>query len=53
MRDTRRHLAPQDQETVLHETAAMLLAEEGKSVPDWEIVGRQIAAEIDRQSKRN
>ena len=52
MRDTRRHLAPQDQETVLHETAAMLLAEEGQSVPDWEIVGPQIAAEIGRQSSQ-
>ena len=50
MGHTRRHLAPQNQETVLHETAAELLAEEGQSVPDWEIVGPQIAAEIDRQS---
>src|SRR6476661_8281746 len=50
MGDTRRYLAPQNQETVLHETAAELLAEEGQSVPDWEIVGPQIAAEIDRQS---
>jgi hypothetical protein len=50
MRDTRRHLAPQDQEAVLRETAAVLLAEEGQSVPDWEIVRPQIAAEIDRQS---
>ena len=50
MRDTRRYLAPQDQEAVLHEAAAMLLAEEGQSVPDWEIVGPQIAAEIGRQS---
>ena len=50
MRDTRRHLAPQNQEAVLHEAAAMLLAEEGQSVPDWEIVGPQIAAEIERQS---
>jgi hypothetical protein len=50
MRDTRRHLAPRNQETVLHETADMLLAEEGKSVPDWEIVGQEIADEIDRQS---
>jgi hypothetical protein len=52
MRDTRRHLAPQDQETVLHETAAMLLMEEGQSVPDWEIVGPQIAGEIGRQSSQ-
>jgi len=50
MGDTRRYLAPQNQETVLRETAAELLAEEGQSVPDWEIVGPQIAAEIDRQS---
>ena len=50
MGDTRWYLAPQNQETVLHETAAELLAEEGQSVPDWEIVGPQIAAEIDRQS---
>lgn len=50
MRDTWRHLAPQDQEAVLHEIAAVLLAEEGQSVPDWEIVGPEIAAEIDRQS---
>ena len=52
MRDTRRHLAPQNQEAVLHEAAAMLLAEEGQSVPDWEIVGPQIAAEIERQSSQ-
>jgi hypothetical protein len=50
MRDTRRHLAPQNQEAVLHEAAAMLLAEEGQSVPDWEIVGPQVTAEIERQS---
>ena len=50
--DTRRHLAPQDQEAVLHETSAMLLAEEGQSVPDWEIVAPQIAAEIGRQSSQ-
>jgi hypothetical protein len=50
MRDTRRHFAPQDQTAVLHEIAAGLLAEEGQSVPDWEIVGPQIAAEIGRQS---
>ena len=30
----------------------MLLAEEGQSVPDWEIVGPQIAGEIDRQSSQ-
>jgi len=52
MRDTRRHLVPQNQEARLHETAVMLLAEEGQSVPDWEIVGPQIAAEIDRQSSQ-
>jgi hypothetical protein len=52
MRDTRRHLVPQDQEALLHETAVMLLEEEGRSVPDWEIVGPQIAAEIDRQSSQ-
>jgi hypothetical protein len=50
MRDIRRHLVPRDKEAALHETAAVLLAEEGRSVPDWEIVGRQIAAEIERQS---
>jgi hypothetical protein len=50
MRDTRRHLAPQDPEADLHEAASVLLAEEGHSVPDWEIVGPQIADEIDRQS---
>jgi hypothetical protein len=49
-RDTRRDLAPQDQETVLHATAEELLPKEGESVPDWEIVGPQIAAEIGRQS---
>ena len=43
MGDTRRYLAPQNQETVLHETAAELLGEEGQSVPDCEIVGPQIA----------
>jgi hypothetical protein len=52
MWDTRRHLAPQDQDVVLHEAAAVLLAEEGQSVPDWEIVGPQIAREIDRQSNQ-
>jgi hypothetical protein len=52
MRDTRQHLVPQNQEALLHETAVMLLAEEGQSVPDWEIVGPQIAAEIDRQSSQ-
>ena len=30
----------------------MLLAEEGQSVPDWEIVGPQVAAEIDQQSSQ-
>ena len=52
MRDIRRHLAPQEQETVLHKTAGALLEEEGRAVPDWEIVGPQIAAEIDRQSSQ-
>jgi hypothetical protein len=50
MRGTRRHLAPQDEGAVLDEAAAELLAEEGRSVSDWEIVGPQIAAEIGRQS---
>jgi hypothetical protein len=50
MRDTRRHLRPQDPEAVLHEAASVLLAEEGKSVPDWEIVGPRITGEINRQS---
>lgn len=50
MRDTRRHLTPRDPETVLHEAASVLLAEEGQSVPDWEIIGPQIVVEIDRQS---
>jgi hypothetical protein len=52
MGDARRYLTPQDQETILHKTAAEVLAEEGQSVPDWEIVGPQIAAEIDRQSSQ-
>src|SRR3984957_18308154 len=43
-------LAPQDQEAVLREIAGVLLAEEGEFVPDWEIVGPEIADEIDRQS---
>jgi hypothetical protein len=50
MRDITRHLAPRDQSAVLHEISAALLAEEGQSVPGWDIVGPQIAAEIDRQS---
>jgi hypothetical protein len=52
MRDTRRDLTPHDQEAVLHEVAAMLLAPEEGSVPDWEIVRPQIASEIDRQSSQ-
>src|ERR1700722_11697278 len=52
MRDTRRYFAPQDQESVLHATAAQLLAEEGQSVPGWEIVGPEIGAEIVRQSSQ-
>ena len=48
-RNTRRQLAPRYQEAVLDEIASLLLAEE-RSVPDWEIVGPEIAAEIDRQS---
>jgi hypothetical protein len=52
VRDTRRHLAPQNEEAVFHETAAVLLAQEEKSVPDWEIVSPQIAAEIDQQSEQ-
>ena len=48
---TRRGLAPQDPGAVLGEFAAILLAEEGaQPVPDWEIVGPQIAEEIGRQS---
>jgi hypothetical protein len=50
MRNTWRHLSPPNQAAILHATAAVLLNEEGRSVPDWEIVGPQIAAEIDRQS---
>jgi hypothetical protein len=41
---------PRNQEKVLRQIADLLLDGEGKSVPDWEIVGPQIAAEIDRQS---
>ena len=52
MRDTRRHLTPQDPKAVLNEAADMLLAEEGQSVPDWEIVRPQIAGEIDGQSSQ-
>ena len=45
------YLAVQDPQAVLRELAAALLAEEGaQAVPDWEIVGQQIAEEIDRQS---
>src|SRR5579862_7036222 len=50
MRGIRRHLAPQDLGAALDEAAAVLLAEEGRSVPDWETVGPQIAAEIRRQA---
>jgi hypothetical protein len=50
MRNSWRHLSPPNQGAILHATAAVLLDEEGRSVPDWEIVGPQIAAEIDRQS---
>ncbi len=50
MGDTRRHLTSRDPEVVLHEAASTLLAEEGRSVPDWDIVGPQIAGEIDRQA---
>jgi hypothetical protein len=50
MGDGRLPLAPQEQEAVLREIASVLLAEEGEFVPDWEIVGPQIAAEIGRQS---
>ena len=50
MRNTWRDLSPPNQGAILHATAAVLLDEEGRSVPDWEIVGPQIAAEIDRQS---
>jgi hypothetical protein len=50
MRDTRRYLVPKDQEAVLNQVSAALLAVEGRSVPDWDIVGPQIAAEIGRQS---
>jgi hypothetical protein len=50
MRDTRRYLLPPDQEAVLHGIADSLLEEEGQSVPDWQLVGPQIATEIDRQS---
>jgi hypothetical protein len=52
MQDTRRHLAPQDRETVLYKTADELLKDEGQSVPDWEIVGPQIEDEIGRQSSQ-
>ena len=50
MRDTKRYLAPLDQDEVLYQISAELLEAEGRSVPDWEIVGPQIAAEIGRQS---
>jgi hypothetical protein len=52
MRDIRRYLAPQDQEAVLHEMAAVMLAEDWQSVPDWEIVGPQIEAEVGAQSEQ-
>ena len=50
MQNNWRYLSPPNQRAVLHATAAVLLDEEGRSVPDWEIVGPQIAAEVDRQS---
>ena len=50
--DTRRDLAPQNQEKVLRDIADQLLDEEGKSVPEWEIVGPQIEAAIDQQSSQ-
>ena len=50
MRDTGGISRRRIEGAVLHETAAVLLAEEGQSVPDWEIVGPQITAEIERQS---
>ena len=50
MRDTRRYLAPQEQKAVFHDAASILLAEEGESVPDWEILRPQIQEEIDRRS---
>ena len=50
MREIRRILAPQDQEAVFNQTASALLDEEGRSVPDWEIVGPQIENEIGQQS---
>jgi hypothetical protein len=52
MQDTRRHLLPQNQKKILDETAVTLLAAEGQSVPDWKVVGPQIAVEIDRQSRQ-
>jgi hypothetical protein len=52
MRNSRRHLMPRNQEKVLREIADFLLAGEGQSVPDWEIVGPQIAAEIDQHSSQ-
>jgi hypothetical protein len=52
MRDTRWRLAPQDQEAILLKTADVLLAEEGRTVADWEFIGPQIADEIGRQSSQ-
>lgn len=50
-RANRRWLTPWDPEVVLAEFADVLLAEEeAQSVPDWEIVGPQVAEEIGRQS---
>lgn len=51
MRDIR-HLTPQAPEGVLHELAAALLAAEGESVPDWDIVGPAIADEVDQQASQ-
>jgi hypothetical protein len=52
-RANRRCLTPRDPEVVLSEFAEVLLAEEGaQSVPDWEIVGPQVADEIGRQSEQ-
>jgi hypothetical protein len=37
---------------VLHEAAAVVLAEDGQSVPDWEIVGPQIETEVGLKSEQ-
>jgi hypothetical protein len=50
MRGTWGHLAKQDQKVVLGEITGLLLAEEGQSFPDWEVLGPQIADDIGRQS---